>query len=269
MIRFAINRTCKPNASLDEFIELAKAAEVSAVEIRNDIEGREFADGTPASVVREKLSQAGLGIASVNALQRFNEWNDARAKEAESLIAYTAALGAPGLVLCPVHSEGHGWSEKDAERNIRDGLKKLKPILQAHGVIGYVEPLGMRNSTMKKQAVSVAAISDIDGWDAYQLCYDTFQFFRCHDEKLFPEHIGLTHISGISRMDLAPEDLTEPERILISPGDRVENIQQLKKLIAFGYQGFISMEPFNPEVQSLPNLQSMLKDSLKFVHASL
>lgn len=268
-IRFALNRTCAPQLPLDDFIQLAMAAGVHAVEIRNDIEGREFADGTPAHEVRTKLDAAGLTVASVNALQRFNEWTPERAKEAEAIIAYAAALGAPGVVLCPVHNEDHGWTDAEAERNLRDGLRQLRPILQAHGVTGYVEPLGMKGSTMKRQDMAVAAVTDIDGWDAYELCYDTFQFFRCGDTQLFPDRIGLAHMSGISRADLGPADLTEPDRGLIFIDDRVGNVAQLRSLFAAGYKGFVSMEPFSPTVQQDPDLMSRLRASLEYVGALL
>ena len=92
-VRFALNRTCAPQLPLSDFIALAVSVGVQAVEIRNDIEGREFADGTPATEVRARLDAAGLGVASVNALQRFNDWTPTRAKEAEAIIAYAAALG--------------------------------------------------------------------------------------------------------------------------------------------------------------------------------
>lgn len=268
-VRFALNRTCAPQLPLADFIQLAMAAGVHAVEIRNDIEGREFADGTPAAEVKARLDAAGLAVASVNALQRFNEWTPERATEAEAIIAYAAVLGAPGVVLCPVHNEDNGWTEAEAERNLRDGLRQLRPILQAHGVTGYVEPLGMKGSTMKRQDMAVAAVTDIDGWDAYALCYDTFQFFRCGDTQLFPERIGLAHMSGISRPDLGPADLTEPDRGLIFIDDRVGNVAQLRSLIAAGYNGFVSMEPFSPAVQQDPDLMSRLRASLEYVGALL
>lgn len=268
-LSFALNRTCAPQLALPEFIALAVRVGVSAVEIRNDIEGREFHDGTPAAEVRARLQDAGLGVASVNALQRFNEWTPERAREAEAIVAYAAALGAPGVVLWPVHNEGHGWTEAEAETNLRDGLRRLRPILLAHGVAGYVEPLGMRGSTMKRQDMAVAAVSDIDGWDAFQLCYDTFQFFRCGDTQLVPDRIGLAHMSGIARRDLAPGELTEPDRGLIFVGDRVGNIAQLKALQAAGYRGFISMEPFSPEVQTDPRLAEHLRASLDYVGSLL
>lgn len=268
-IRFALNRTCAPQLPLDGFIALATSVGVRAVEIRNDIEGREFHDGTPAADVRARLDAAGLEVASVNALQRFNEWNATRAREARAIIAYAAALGAPGVVLCPVHNEDNGWTGAEAERNLRDGLRQLRPILQDHGVMGYVEPLGMRGSTMKRQDMAAAAVSDIDGWDAYQLCYDTFQFFRCGDTALVPERIGLAHMSGIARTDLGPAALTEPDRGLIFVGDRVGNIAQLRTLKAAGYTGFVSMEPFSPEVQTDPDLVAHLRASLDYVSALL
>jgi len=268
-IRFALNRTCAPHLPLTEFISLAVASGVQAVEIRNDIEGREFSDGTPASDVKARLDAAGLAVASVNALQRFNEWTPDRAKEAEAIISYAAKLGAPGLVLCPVHNEDHGWSEAEAEKNLRHGLQQLRPILMDHGVTGYVEPLGMKGSTMKRQDMAVEAVSDIDGWDAYELCFDTFQFFRCGDTVLVPERIGLAHMSGISRPDLGPAELTEPDRGLIFIDDRVDNIGQLRRLIAAGYSGFVSMEPFSPAVQQDPELLSRLRASLEYVAALL
>ena len=234
-LSFAVNRTCAPQLALPEFIALAVQVGVSAVEIRNDIEGREFHDGTPATEVKARLQDAGLKVASVNALQRFNEWTPTRAQEAE------------------------------AEKNLRDGLRQLRPILQAHGITGYVEPLGMKGSTLKRQDMAVAAVSDIDGWDVFQLCYDTFQFFRCGDTQLVPDRIGLAHMSGIARTDLAPADLTEPDRGLIFVGDRVGNIAQLRALQAAGYRGFVSMEPFSPEVQTDPRLAEHLRASLDYV----
>lgn len=265
-LRFAMNRTCAPGKSLADFIDLARHAGVSAVEIRNDIEGREFADGTPAAEVRARLDAAGLAVASVNALQRFNDWSADRAAEARHLVAYAQALGAPGLVLCPVHTP-ESWTEAEAQAQLRDGLRQLAPILRDHGVTGYVEPLGMRHSTMKRQAMAVAAVSGIDGWDCYQLCYDTFQFFRCGDDRLFPEHIGLAHISGIRRADLPPAELSEPDRGLVFPDDRVGNIGQLQALKAAGYGGFISIEPFDPAVQQDPDLAQHLRASLDYVGA--
>jgi 2-keto-myo-inositol isomerase len=268
-IRFSLNRTCAPDMTLAQFIGLAKAVGVEAVEVRNDIRGREFSDGTEAEDLRAALDEAGVRLASINALQRFNDCDRDRAEEALSLVRYAAVLGAPGIVLCPVVDDSHGWTEFQLEEKLRHSLRMLRPVLLDHSVMGYVEPLGMQGSTMKWQRTAVAAVSDIAGWDAYRICHDAFQFHRCGDTQMFPERVGLVHISGIDRTDLRPDELTEPDRGLVFEGDRVGNVQQLQKLISEGYAGCVSIEPFNPAVQQDPSLASKLAASVDYVRAGI
>ena len=265
-LKFALNRSCAPDLPLEDFLALARRVGVTAVELRNDIAGREFADGTPAAELRAKVAATGVSVASVNALQRFNDWTPDRAAEARSLVAYGAELGAPGLVLCPVHTP-EDWDEARATAQLVEGLRKLAPMLRDHGILGYVEPLGMAHSTMARQDMAVAAITAVAGWDCFRLCYDTFQFFRCGDENLFPQHIGLAHMSGISVFGLAPDALADSDRGLIFPDDRVGNIRQLQVLTAAGYEGFVSMEIFDPGMQRHPDLAVRLRASLEFVSA--
>lgn len=263
-LTFALNRTCAPQFTLAEFIALAQTVGVRAVEIRNDIDGREFADGMPATELKSRLDDAGLQLASVNALQWFNDWTPARDDEAKRLIAYAAELGAPGVVLCPAHQPGDD-QHADAHARLCEGLAALKPIFSAAGVIGYVEPLGMHHSSMNRQAQAIAALDEIGGGDDFQLCYDTFQHFRASDDSLFPERIGLVHISGIARPDLEPDELTEPDRGFVFLGDRVGNIVRLRAMVDAGYNGFVSMEPFSPETQNDPKLAECLRASLDYV----
>lgn len=268
-IRFALNRTVAPNLPLAAFLELAKRAGAEAVEIRNDIAGREFADGTPAREVRQRIADAGLKVASINALQRFNDWTAEREREATALIRYAAELGAPGIVMCPVIDENHGWSDAELETKLRQSLKALKPIYADHGVIGYVEPLGMAGSTLKQQARAVAAMGDVDGFGPFELCYDTFQYYRCSDSKLFPEHVGLVHVSGITRTDLPREKLTEPDRGFVDAEDICDNVGQVKQVRGAGYRGYVSMEPFDPRIQETADVSGPLKASLDYIRASL
>jgi 2-keto-myo-inositol isomerase len=268
-LRFALNRTCSPDMTLTQFVALAKAAGVDTIEVRNDIPGREFSDGTKAEDLRTILDDAGLSLASINALQRFNEWDRDREEEAEALARYAAVLGAPGIVLCPVVDPDHGWSESQLDEMLRHSLRKLRPILLEHSVTGYVEPLGMQGSTMQRQTTAVNAVSDVAGWDAYRICHDAFQFYRCSDTEMFPERIGLVHISGIDRTDLSPGELTEPDRGLVSESDRVGNIRQLRTLIDGGYSGYVSIEPFKPAVQQDPDLPFKLAACVAGVRAGI
>jgi len=268
-IQFSLNRTCAPQLPLPDFVSLVKRAGVGFMEVRNDIEGREFANGMPASDLHDVLQANALGVASINALQRFNEWTPEREAEAQALVDYASVLGAPGIVMCPVIDESDPWTEAEAEANLRGALKQLKPVFADAGIWGYVEPLGMRGSTMKRQAMAVEAITDIDGWDAYRLCHDTFQFFRCGDDRMFPKRVGLVHISGIARSDLTPGELTEPDRGFVFENDRAGNLDQVRRLISEGYDGFVSIEPFSPGTQQDPEIAANLSASLAFLSNGL
>ncbi len=85
----------------------------------------------------------------------------------------------------------------------------------------------------------MAAVSDIDGWDAHQWRYDTFQHFRCGGSRQFPDRIGLAQMSGIERTGPAPGDGIEPVRGLIFVADRVGGIGRLRDLTAAGHCGFV------------------------------
>ena len=73
------------------------------------------------------------------------------------------------------------------------------------------------------------------------------------------------HISGIARADLAPPELTEPDRAFVFPGDRVGNIGRLRAVVDAGYRGYVSMEPFSPETQNDPQIAERLRASLDYV----
>ena len=266
---FALNRTVAPHRDLDTFLDLARTVGAAGVEIRNDIEGQEFANGLPARDLKSRIEAAGLAIASINALQRFNHWTAERGREARRVIEYAGACGAPGLVLCPVVGAGDGRSERQLAQDLRRSLRELRPILAANGVLGLVEPLGMPDSTLRFQDPAVEAIGDIDGFADFALCHDTFQHFRCGDTVFHPERTGMVHISGVVETALPREELTEPHRGLVDEDDRCGTIEQLRRLLASGYSGTVSFEPFDPEVQRLTNPAAALGDSIAHVRRAL
>jgi 2-keto-myo-inositol isomerase len=268
-LTFALNRTVAPHRELEAFLELAREVGATGVEIRNDIEGQEFANGLPARELKSRIEEAGLTIASINALQRFNAWTAGREREARHLIEYAGACGAPGLVLCPVVDAGDGRSEAQLAEDFRHSLRELRPILASNGVLGLVEPLGMLDSTLRFKAPAVEAIGDINGFADFALCHDTFQHFRCGDTAFYPEHTAIIHISGIVETSLPREALTEPHRGLIDENDRCGNVEQLRHLLTRGYRGFVSFEPFDPKVQCLKDPAAALGGSIAYIRRAL
>ena len=102
-MKISLNHMVAPRLDHAAFFDLTRRLGLLDVEIRNDLKGVALADGTPASDVGAAAKERGLTILSINALQRFNIWDDARAAEAAAMIAQCAASGAQALVLCPVN----------------------------------------------------------------------------------------------------------------------------------------------------------------------
>lgn len=261
---FSVNYSCASDtATLHDFLRLAWINKIRAVELRND-RGKAALE-MPPETLRAQLSRAGVAPVAINALQRFNDWTPERAEQAKRLVDRAHALGATGIVMCPVIDPDTGWDRTRAADHLREGLTAMAPILSGTGVAGLVEPLGMRGSTLKFQKDAVAAVEETGGWDLFQLCHDTFQFYRCGDDQMYPEHFGMVHVSGISRTDLDPADLQETDRGLVFADDRAGNVAQLRQIIAAGYTGPISMEIFNPETRNDPDLPKRLGESFAYL----
>jgi 2-keto-myo-inositol isomerase len=67
---------CVPALPLNAFFALAKKLDVLQVEIRNDLAANAILDGSSPARVRSAAENAGVEIATINALQKFNHWDD-------------------------------------------------------------------------------------------------------------------------------------------------------------------------------------------------
>lgn len=265
---FALNHMCAPGHSISDFFDLAKATGATGVEIRNDIEGNAIVDGTEPEAIAEAAAARGLSIVSINALQRFNEWNDARENEARALAAYAKACGAAGLVLVPVN-DGTGRANGERQANLRIALKELRPILAEAEIAGLVEPLGFDTSSLRYKSEAVEAIDALGAGDAFRLVHDTFHHHLAGEKALFAAHTGLVHISGVTDGAIATAQMRDAHRVLVDRADRLDNIGQIAALRRNGYDGLLSFEPFSEAVHRLPDLASTLAASMTFITEGL
>jgi 2-keto-myo-inositol isomerase len=266
--RFALNHMAAPQLGLADFFTLAASLGLKGVEIRNDIEGRPILDGTPAGAVREAAREAGVDILTINALQRFNDWTGAREAEAVALADYASAAGARAIVLVPIN-DGTGRANGERQGNLRIALKALKPILEDRGLAGLVEPLGFEVCSLRSKAEAAHAIAAISGDGTFRLVHDTFHHFLAGEPEVFAEFTGLVHISGVSDPAVAIGDMRDGHRVLVDAADRLGNVNQIEALLARGYAGPLSFEPFAEELRALADPAAALKDSIEFVRARL
>ncbi|TCR87886.1 TIM barrel protein [Rhizobium sp. BK376] len=267
-VRFALNHMSAPSLPIETFFATAKSLGIDAVEIRNDLDGNAILDGTSATEIRAAAARHGVTIISINALQRFNEWNETRAKEAADLISYARDCGAKALVLVP-KNDGTGREDGVRQANLRDALKALKPMLDAAGIIGLVEPLGFEICSLRSKTEAADAIEQMGAQSTFRLVHDTFHHHLAGETPIFADLTGLVHISGVSDPAVSVSDMGDPHRVLVDERDRLDNVGQIRALLEAGYVGPLSFEPFAPDVHALKDPASALKASMNYLTARL
>ena len=266
---FAINHMVAPRNTFAELVALTRALGLEALEIRNDLEGVPIADGTDPARIRDEAQAGGVRILSINALQRFNDWSDARAEEAAALAGYARDCGAEALVLCPVNDVSYRLSETERPAHLRQALRGLAPILAEAGIVGLVEPLGFAGSSLRLKAEAIAAIDELGQGERFRLVHDTFHHHLAGETRMFPERTGLVHISGVEDRALPLSRIRDEHRVLVGPEDILGNLAQIRALLAAGYSGPYSFEPFAASVQANRDIAGALQGSMRYITGEL
>ena len=266
---FALNHITAPYEDFPGLLELATSLGLHAVEIRHDLAGVPIADGTPAPELREQASEAGLSILSINALQGFEQWNRAREAEAVALAAYARDAGVGALVLCPTNSADDARDAGERRQDLRRALSGLAPVLADHGLIGLIEPLGFAESALRRKRDAITAIDETSTEGRFKLLHDTFHHAISGEQEIFPARTGLVHVSGVEDAAAAIGAMRDAHRVLVGPADRLDNVGQLRALVAGGYAGSISIEAFSPAVHDAEDAPAALQRSLAFLSAAI
>ncbi|WP_421402779.1 TIM barrel protein [Agrobacterium fabrum] len=261
-MRFAINHITAPRLSLEQFFATARELGLTEVEIRNDLP--DIVGTTDPAAVKAAAEKAGVTIISINALYPFNVWSGDLPARAVTMADYAAASGAKALVMCPLN-DGTAVSFDD----LVTALKAMKPILEERSLTGLVEPLGFPVSSLRTKAEAVRAIDAAGGGDVYKLVHDTFHHHLAGENEFFPERTGLVHISGVTNPAVSVADMLDAHRVLVDGDDRLENIAQMRRLAAAGYEGPYSFEPFATEVHELKDPAAVVKDSIDHISRAL
>lgn len=266
--RFALNHMAAPLLAIEPFFALAARLGCSEVEIRNDLAGNAILDGTTPAEIRAAAAKHGQKIITINALQRFNEWNDARAAEADDLAGWCAATGAAALILVP-KNDGTGTEDGARQANLRAALNGLAPILLRHGILGFVEPLGFEICSLRLKSEAAAAITELGLHHLFRITHDTFHHHLAGEDAIFPDHTGLIHISGVTDPAVAVADMRDNHRVLVDAKDRIGNVAQIRRLLAAGVTAPCSFEPFSAVVHTSATLAEDLSASMNYTRAAL
>jgi 2-keto-myo-inositol isomerase len=237
------------------------------VELRNDLPGGQIIDNLSTKQVSALAAKYQIRILTINAVQKFNLGGvlDDVYSDVQKVIDTASAIGCQAIVLCPNNDRDDGRSSLQCYRDTVAALKRIGPLLEAAGIMGFVEPLGFEACSLRSKETAVQAIRE-SGEEVYRIVHDTFHHFLGPDEKVFPTETGLVHISGVET-DIDPTQFRDEHRILIGPQDVMDNQTQISELEGKGYSGFYSLEPFSPQVQKMPikALSQALDESLELI----
>lgn len=266
MTSFALNHMTVARMPFMGLLDLAADLGCTGVEVRNDL-GTPLFDGLDPAEAGAMAQDKGLRILALAEVKRFNDWSDDKAREAADLMAIAVACGAEAVSLIP-RNDNLGMGNGERQGALRVALKALAPMLEAHGLVGLVEPLGFPICALRFKSEAIEAIEALGVTERFRLVHDTFHHHLAGGGPLFPAHTGIVHVSGVTD-DLLPEEMGDAHRVLVDGADRLGNLNQLAALVDAGWDGPVSFEAFAPATIADPDPRASLGRSMEFIRAGL
>lgn len=260
MTAFALNHMTVARLGYSALLNLAANLGMVGVEVRNDLPQPLF-DGMTPEAAGAMARAKGLRLLAVAEVKRFNDWSETKAAEAFALMRIAKAAGAEAVSLIP-RNDNLGMGNGERQAALRVALKALKPMLEDHGLVGMVEPLGFEICALRYKSEAVDAIEAIGGTGRFKLVHDTFHHTLAHGGPLFPSHTGIIHISGVVEKTVPLGQMTDAHRVLVDRDDVLGNADQIRALQAAGYTGPVSFEAFATSVHAFSDPGAALRASM-------
>lgn len=265
-MRFSLNHSIAPLLPIQDFLCLAGEVGVDAVELRDGMPpGWVFPDSSNVMKhdprdIKIMASDFGMEILSINALQRFDQWDEELSEQARMMIDFAVATGIEALVLCPSVAP---IGSPALTTGISRSLDALQPLLEDAGVRGLIEPLGFPRSSIRTQELVEAEFARRGNPDCFGIVHDSFHHAIARDRH-YSTRTALVHLSGVPDLDLPLEELGDEHRILVGPDDVLNSREQVRNLMNFTDVPW-SFEPFANSVGESPTLAQDLQSSIGYL----
>lgn len=266
-MQFALNHVTVPRLSYAAFLELAAKLGCVGVEVRNDLAQPLFDNLDPA-VAGRMARDKGLRLVGLSEVCPFNDWSSERATTVQSLIATAQAAGAETINLIP-RNDGTQIADGTRQKNLKQALSAIAPMVKNTGIAALVEPLGFARSSLRFKAELIDTLKALNLDDTFKLVHDTFHHTVAGETSLYPQMTGMVHISGVVAPHLGVDQMEDGHRGLVDAHDRLGNLAQLRGLLSQGYTGPVSYECFSADVHALADPYTALKRSFDFITSQL
>ena len=263
---FSINHILSPNVSINNFIKLAKNIGLKKIELRNDLSKINIKKQNPKKIAELSIKNK-VKIISINALQKFNIWNKKREEELINLCNFAKKCNCESVVLVPLNN-GNYTNYNQRRKILSYSLKNISIILNDYGLLGLIEPLGFKTSSLRYKIEAIETIDSIRNNSSLRILHDTFHHYLSNEKKVFPEYTKLVHISGVSKK-IIKSKMRDKHRVMIDKNDHLENLKQIKMLINKGYKKNFSFEPFSKKIQNITDPSSIILSSMQFIKSKL
>ena len=268
-IPFSLNHMTAPRLDCRRFLDLAASLGCVGVELRDDLADKKlssanFFDGEAPEAIGGYARSKGLRLLGLSEAYGFNTWNEAMRAKVQLLIDQAKASGAESISLIP-RNDAPAWSDAERLAALRGAIAAILPMLEKADMVALIEPLGFTTSSLRSKSETVEAIEAVGGRGRFKLVHDTFHHHLAGGGRIFPEHTGIVHISGVVDPALKPEEMQDGHRILVDARDRLGNIAQIRALMDAGYSGAFSYEPFSPLVHALADPETAIRESFDFI----
>lgn len=222
----------------------------------------------PAAMAGATCHEANVTIHALAEVKAFNRFSTETLEQADALARMAVECGAKAIILIPDNS-GTGPAQHTEQADLRHALEQLKPLLDGHGLIGLIEPLGFETSSLRHKSDAVLAIRELDATSTFRLVHDTFHHCLAGEDDLYPDETGIVHISGVVDPSVDYSSMRDEHRGLVDGKDRLGTIRQLDGLQQGGFQGPVSFEPFAPQVHAFTDPEAALSRSIHFITTEL
>ena len=243
------------------------------VELRNDLGDIGIIDPYSPRQVKRLSEKYGVKILTINALQKFNLGAvlPEVLQELKGLIHLAVAIDCAAIVLVPNNDINDQRRSEAILKETVAALKAFAPFFEDSGIMGYIEPLGFEECSLRSKVTALQAIQE-SGCHNYKIVHDTFHHHLGPDTDNTLKNdyniscTGLVHVSGVES-NIPSKAYKDDHRIFITDRDRLKNREQLKLLTHLGYEGDISFEPFSREIQGMgiAALKAAINRSIDFL----
>jgi len=266
-MKWALNQMTTPNLGYEGFLDLAVKLGCVGVEVRNDID-RELFDGMDPAKAGDLARAKGLRLVGLSQVYPFNSWSAEIEREVRDLIAIATAAGAETISLIP-RNDGTQTGAGERQAKLRLAMKEVLAMLDEADMNALVEPLGFPASSLRQKSELVDTIDALDAQTRFKLVHDTFHHTLAGGGAYYPDYTGIVHISAVVDAEVPVEEMQDAHRVLIDARDRLGNVEQIRDLVAQGYDGLFSYECFSPETHALEDPYAEIKKSFDFIESQI